>query len=493
MFCHKLIAQPLRRHLIPTIQSVRHLAAEPAPNPGHCDSNNTGAAQRPEIAVTTTTINGIKVVSARTVNHQHAHPLARVAIAFRAGSRYERPVGPGGSGSTVGAAHFLRRCVGLKSATGSAFLSTRTGQQYGVALFVRGDRELLTVTAAFRPGALCEAMSCLRQAATEPLFLPWEVDDVRKVVQHDCRTLDDCGRSVELLHLAAFRRGLGRAIMCPEYRWRAVCPRELHAFYQETCTADRCTVGALNVDADTLQRFVESLRLPGAVAGGDAGGGGCTGGVASTFHNDVRRLHTGSRWSHIAVGAEAGACSGGDGNARKNALSLAVVRNALGAGPVGEYTSTMAHETGILPAAIAEACGPQALFRCEALHASYSDGGLIGFQLTAEPHDVAAALRAAVGAMRQGGDKLTEDDVRRGKAKVQAAILYELESEQRLLDDMVAQTLLHGQWTSAQDLRAEVDALPVSEVQGMLQKCTCELAMAAVGDLDQVPYLDEIN
>lgn len=436
-----------------------------------CTTN--GDSDPIEIPIELSTAGQIKVITGNSAGWQHSAPLARVSITFAAGSRYESPP------TTVGAAHYIRRCMGLKSGNGSAFLTTRTGQQYGIAGFARADREHITMCVVCKPAHICEALCCLKQACTEPLFLPWELETVRSLVSYDHRHLDEVGRSIDLLHMAAYRRGLGRSMVCPEYRWRALCPPALRTFYQQTCRPDRCTVAALNVNVELIQQFAGSLKFGQATTETPA-----LSQEKSAFHADVRRLHTPSRWSHVAVGGE----TSGSGD-RKEQFAAAVLQNVLGNGSVIDCTTTVASDVGVLARAVAKAC-PDSVFRCEALHASYSDSGLFGFQLNVEPSQVRAALQAALAVMR--GD-VNKEDVARGRAKLRASVLFAMESEQGWMDEMAAQMVLGGKWSGVKELLAEVDAVTAADVQGLLTKLGGDkMAMAAVGNLDVVPYMDEL-
>lgn len=423
------------------------------------------------LTVQTDVVNQIKVVSSNTNNYNHRSPLARISITFRAGSRFE-------SASTIGASHFLRRCAGLKSNLGTSFLGTRTAQQYGIAAFCRADRETISAVVTASPRFACEAMCCLKHAFTEPLYLPWEVSAMRHLIMADVNHLDDVGICLNLLHGAAFRRGLGHSLYCPAHRWKHIGPETLHEYHQSRCRASECTVAGLNVDHDTLKTFAQSLVLSTSENEEPD--------IQSPFLGGECRQPTDSPWCHVAI-----AGAGSSSSSLSESVALAVLQQAWGSGPATECTSVMRNDAGVLASAVRAAC-PDSLFRCSAINCSYSDAGLFGFQLSTEAPCIAKALDAAMGAMR-AGKPISDEHMAIGKQKLKAAILLELESEQRWLDEIGGQTSLLGQVVSLQDTLGAVDAVSSCDVENSLDKCMGKLSMSVVGNVNAVPYLDELE
>lgn len=415
-------------------------------------------------------VNKVKVVSSNTFNLNHKSPLARISITFRAGSRFE-------TAKTLGASHFLRRCAGLKSNLGTSFLSTRTAQQYGIAAFCRADRETITAVVTANPRFACEAMCCLKHTFTEPLYLPWEVSDIRNLIMADVNHLDDVGLCLNLLHAAAFRRGLGYSLFCPTHRWKQIGPDTLHEFHQSRCRPSECTVAGLNVDHDTLKTFAQALVLSNSDSQQET--------VQSPYIGGECRKPTDSPWCHIAVAGE-----GSSSSSLSESIALATLQQAWGNGPVMDCTSVMHNDSGVLASAVRKAC-PDSLFRCSSINCSYSDAGLFGFQLSAEAPCINNALKAAMAVVRAGSP--SDEQVALGKQKLKSAILFEMESEQRWLDEIGGQTAVLGQVVSLQETIAAVDAVTSSDVNTALEKCFKKLSMSVVGNIDPVPYLDELE
>lgn len=413
-------------------------------------------------------VNKIKVVSSDTLNVNHAAPLARMSITFQAGSRFE-------TASTIGASHFLRRCAGLKSQVGTSFLGTRTAQQYGIAAFCRADRETISAVVTSNPRFACEAMCCLKHVFTEPLYLPWEVSDMRHLIMADVNHLDDVGRCLNMLHAAAFRRGLGNSLFCPTHRWKQIGPDTLHEYHQSRCQAATCTVAGLNVDHETLKTFAQSLVLPSADQPQN---------VPSPFVGGECRQSTESPWCHVAIAGE-GSCS----KSLPESIALAVLQQAWGSGPAMDCTNVIPNDSGVLASAVRAVC-PDSLFRCSAINCSYSDSGLFGFQLSVEAAYIAKALGAAMAAFKTG--KPSNEHVAMGKQKLKAAILFELESEQRWLDEIGGQTAVMGQVMPLAETFAAIDGVADSDVSKALDRCLGKLSMSAVGNVEAIPYLDEL-
>lgn len=414
-------------------------------------------------------VNHIKVVSSDTHNINHKSPLARISITFRAGSRFE-------TAPTIGASHFLRRCAGLKSKSGTSFLGTRTAQQYGIAAFCRADRETISAVVTANPRFACEALCCLRHVFTEPLYLPWEVSDMRNLIMADVNHMDDVSHCLNMLHTAAFRRGLGNSLFCPSHRWKHIGSDVLHEFHQSRCRASECTVAGLNVDHDTLKTFAQSLGFSKADNQPET--------IKSTFHGGELRKPTHSPWCHVAIAGE-----GSSSSSLNESIALAVLQQAWGSGPAMDCTNVIPNDSGVLAAAVRAAC-PESMFRCCAFNFNYSDGGLFGFQLSAEATHIGKACNAAMSVFTNV--KIGDELVQTGKQKLKAAILFDLESEQRWLNEIGGQMALLGQVAPLQETLATIDAVKSSDISTAMDRCLKKLSMSVVGNVEAVSYLDDL-
>ena len=56
----------------------------------------------------------------------------------------------------------------------------------------------------------------MEDVATRQLFKPWEISDQSPRLRHQISTVPETSRVIELLHKAAYRKGLGNSLYCPK-------------------------------------------------------------------------------------------------------------------------------------------------------------------------------------------------------------------------------------------------------------------------------------
>lgn len=128
--------------------------------------------------------------------------------------------------------------------------------------------------------------------------------------------------------------------------------------------------------------------------------------------------------------------------------------------------------------------------------------------------------KAAVSFLRS--PNISDADINRGKTELKAAVLYGVESNQGLLENITQQALLKGKVSSPSSVAAEIDKISSADVQNVSDnllfvvlfrfkvymkqrcnwKCICfqaalklstgKMSMGAIGDLRTVPYIDEM-
>ncbi|XP_037073893.1 cytochrome b-c1 complex subunit 2, mitochondrial-like [Pollicipes pollicipes] len=141
---------------------------------------------------------------------------------------------------------------------------------------------------------------------------------------------------------------------------------------------------------------------------------------------------------------------------------------------------------GLLGAAAASAGGAAA-----ALGATYPDVGLVGYTVVAEASQAGKAVEAVNKAFKTAS--LTAEDVSRGKALVKAALLRADDNSGTAVESMGVQGASLGAVTSVEEAVKAVDAVKLADVQTLHKKLVGgKLSMAARGNLQHVPYLDQL-
>ncbi|XP_063228830.1 cytochrome b-c1 complex subunit 2, mitochondrial isoform X2 [Bacillus rossius redtenbacheri] len=408
-----------------------------------------------------TTVLPSKLVVASVDNNS---PVARVSVAFKGGCRYETV-------HNLGAAHMLRIAGGLTNRNSSYFGLTRNLQQIGASLGTSGDRETVVYTVEGTRDNVEVALQYLADAATKQVFKPWELSDSLPRLRYELATIPVEARTLDLLHKAAFRTGLGNTLFCPKPLVGKHSSETLQHYTRSLLTAGRTAVAAVGLPHGQLVAFAQNLGL-------DDGAGPAS--PTRYFGGEIRKEKL-SDMAHVAVAAEGASLAN-----QKEALAFAVLRYALGAGPATKWGSSVSP----LYKAAAGASGSES-FAVSALNVSYSDAGLFGFVASAPAEVAGKVVEAALKQLRAG--QAADADVARGKAQLKAELLYALESGHGLLEDLVSQALLLGAVSGPAQLAAAVDAVSSADVAAAAKKVSQgKLSLAAFGQLHTVPYLDQL-
>lgn len=125
-----------------------------------------------------------------------------------------------------------------------------------------------------------------------------------------------------------------------------------------------------------------------------------------------------------------------------------------------------------------------------ALNLNYSDAGLFGFIAVAPAADAGKVVSAAAKVLRAAS--VNESQLSRAKAQLKADLLMTQENTGALLEELSLQTLLNRASTSA-ELLSTIDKVSVAEVNAVASKlASAKLAVAAIGSLSNVPFVDEL-
>jgi len=390
-------------------------------------------------------------------------PVSKVALVFKAGSRYE-------TASSNGAAHVLRTSAGLATKNSSSFAITRSIQQAGGSLTAESGREHVLYNLDMIRDNLDNCLGLLTDVGTQPSFKAWELGDNLKRVGTELAMRDPSTIALEMLHGAAFRNsGLGHSIFVPEHQFGKLSPDVMSEFFASTHLASRMAVVGLGVDHEALVSYAKGLPV--------ASGAGAAG--ASSYGSGELRHETGAAVTCVAV-AGAGASIG-----TSDAAALAVAQQILGIGPSTKYGS---NASSILAKTIA-ATG--CVGSASAININYSDNGLFGYFVMADSASVAKIITAVHSAVK--GLKVSDADVARGKTQAKAAVHMACESSGELLQDMGLQALLTGKYANPSAAVGAIDAVTPAAVRSALQKALGgKLSMGAIGSLSTVPYLDQL-
>lgn len=411
------------------------------------------------------TPSGISVIS--TENYS---PVSHLSVLIKAGSRYE-------NGLNRGISHCLRNCSSLSSAHRTAFAITRHIEEFGGKLWVTSTREHMMYTLQCNRDEFDLAIELLSEVASQHVFKPWEVSDAtpRMTVDRAIHEQNPDSVLMELLHQAAFRGGLNNSLYCPAFMIGKHDSEMLHNFVKEHYTAPRTTAVGFGIDHEYFSAAVQKL-FDMKILSGDVG-------KESRFGGGEIRVETNLPHTHTAIVAEGASLTN-----TKEMLSLAVLQCILGLGPRMKHTGS---EHSKLGAAAAKAATSP--FSVSALNINYSDIGMFGVHIVGNPKDMQQMVKAVVTGMREATKSITDEDVKIAKNILKTKICLERDSVSDQGEDMLVQFATTGVLKTPEELQKDVDAITTTDVSTVASKVMkTKPAIASLGPLDHMPYLDEL-
>ena len=120
------------------------------------------------------------------------------------------------------------------------------------------------------------------------------------------------------------------------------------------------------------------------------------------------------------------------------------------------------------------------------LNLNYSDAGLFGFVAAAPATDAGKVVSAAAKVLRSAS--VNESQFSRAKAQLKADLLMAQENTGVLFEELALQALLNQN-----DLLSTIDKVSIAEVNAVASRfATAKLTVAAVGNLSNVPFVDDL-
>ncbi|EDW68605.1 cytochrome b-c1 complex subunit 2, mitochondrial [Drosophila virilis] len=390
-------------------------------------------------------------------------PVSRVSIVLRAGSRYE-------AYDTLGASHLLRLAGSLSTQRSSAFAIARHIQQVGGTLTTWGDRELVGYTVETTSDNVETGLRYL-QDLLQPAFKPWELKDNAKTLHNQLDAVTTEERAIELVHKAAFRRGLGNSIYIPRFQLGKISSESLLHYVANTFSAGTAAVVGVGVENNLLSGFAQTLSFPS--------GGGDSKSSANYYGGDARKDTAGHR-AVVAVAGEGGAASN-----HKEALAFAILEQAIG----GDAATKRGKSAGAFSEAAS--CASDAPVALKAINKSYLDAGLFGFVASADSKDIGKTVEFLVRALKSGS--VSDKDVARGKALLKSRIISNYSSDSGLIKQIGRQAALTRTVLEADALVAAIDGISLDQVQAAAKKVAgSKLSVGAIGHLANVPYASDL-
>lgn len=407
--------------------------------------------------VNNSNVNGVLVTSA-----ENNSPISRVSIVFRAGSRQE-------THDNQGVTHVLRVCAGLSTKSASQFAITRHIQQLGASLHCTLDRETISYTLEGTRSAVEQVLPFLSAVATEPSFRPWEVADTIGRLRLELATRPPQLRTIDLLHKAAYRSGLGNSLFIAKYNLGKVGPETLQHFVNCNLTSDKATVVGLGVDHKELTYFVEKVKFP------QSSGQPIN---PSAYKGGEIRCDKGGDLAYIAIAGE-----GAGHNDMKASAACAVLQKVLGPGSSVPY----ALDHGLLRSSIKVSDN----YAVSGLNANYADTGLVGAMVVAPSNVAGQITENIVDVLRNG--KVSDEWVNKGKNQLKASVLLASENGKSVIRKLGQTGALTGSGISPIQYVNLVDSVTTQDVNNALKKLGSKISISSFGNLTCVPHLADLK
>ncbi|RVE41810.1 hypothetical protein evm_013532 [Chilo suppressalis] len=388
-------------------------------------------------------------------------PVTRVTIAFKAGSRYEPQ-------TDLGVAHVLRSAAGLSTKNASSFIIARQLSQIGASVTASGDREFVYYTLEATQDNFQAAVEMLNKIVSNQEFRPWEMSDNAPRLKYDLAALPPQVRAVDLLHRAAYRRGLGNSLYISPKRIGKVSSESMQHYATSNLTPSRCAITIIGDSQEKAGLVANALQL---------GSSGDAQDEPSKYFGGELRKEMGGDLAHVALAVQ-GAPAGSP-----QALALAVAAKALGNGPMTKW--------GADNSPLSKAVGNVGPFAAAGFNVAYSDNGLFGVVLSVPKDEASAAVSSVAKLMKSGS--LSAEAINAGKNQLKLQVLSEAEDGTSLAESLAAQGLYKGTARSPADIARDIDQINSSTVNQVLANASkSKISMGAAGNLAFVPYVDEL-
>jgi len=408
--------------------------------------------------------NGLVVASIE--NHS---PVTRVSAVVNVGARDEAP-------GQQGAAHALRVYSGLATRNYTVFGLSRNLNQIGAEFNVTSDRESTSYSLECVRSHSARALDVLAEVVSRPEFRHWEIKDANPRLQLDLDYYDEQPelRIGDLIHRAAFRNSLSRSLYAPRFNLSNLNSETLHQFRERVFSQNRLTIVGLGINHDELVRNADKFRLPNV---------NYTRQAAKYINSEVLE-DTESELVHVAVAHE------GVSLASKDLLASRVASYALGTGGARiKYSSGASRlERVVVPLAREPAA-------VSTFNFNYSDAGIFGVHVVGNKSDVAKVVRGAIREVARAAQSgFSNDEINRAKNALKASISFAHESSHNVIAAIAQNPDAAAQSINLNEVFRQIDALSANDVNSFLKRASSSKpSLAAVGDLTELPRLDEIT
>jgi len=131
------------------------------------------------------------------------------------------------------------------------------------------------------------------------------------------------------------------------------------------------------------------------------------------------------------------------------------------------------------------------LIAASALNLNYSDAGLFGLTISAPANMTKDAVLKAAKLLRSL--KISDAQLASAKAQLKADLLMGLDNSAQALENLTLSTFFNGSSTDVFAVLSQMEKITSADVNAVAGQLTsAKFAVAAVGNVQHVPYADEL-
>jgi ubiquinol-cytochrome c reductase core subunit 2 len=410
--------------------------------------------------------NGIVVASLE--NHS---PVSRIAAVLNVGARDE-------THEQLGATHALRVYSSLATRNHSLFGLSRNLDQVGAQLSVTSSRETLTYLLENDRRNTQRSVDILGEIISRPQLRHWEISDAEPRLEFDLDVYDESPhlRINDLIHRASFKSGLSNSLFAPRYNIHDLNSELLEEFRQQNFTSNRLVLVGVGLPHDELLRYTDLFRLQASKTN-------LTRKPTKFIKSEIREDND-SDIVHVAIAGEGVSLSG------KELLASHIASHAFGASG-----SRIKYSTGSNKLARAILSSAKDPFAVSSFNANYSDTGLFGFHIIGNKNDIGKLTKGVVSEVaKTTKNGLSNDDVNRAKNSLKAALSYDFETANKLVDVIASNPEQSNTHSNLGEVFKAIDAVSGNDVNAFVKRIgTGKHSLAAIGNLSELPRLEELN
>jgi len=396
----------------------------------------------------------------KTTSVESDSEIASVAILVKSGPAYE-------SYDNLGVSHALRLAVGQSTANITGFGINRTINHLGAKMTVTGSRDYLLYSLTCQENRLRLLFDFFSEIVSSPSFKPWEIGEAHEVerMSFDLASVDLPTQTMELLHKAAYRTGLGNSLYSPEYMVGKHKTQALLDFHQNTHTLSRAVLVGHGVDSRDMGQYASLVKL----------GSGQGLNSNNKYYGGEERQHGGGNLTYIAIAGESAPHSNG-----KDAMASLLLKNILGtAGRVKRVDGS-----GKLIKELSKIEGEKAV---SGINCTYDSSGLTGAFVVCNSKVAGKVVNETVAALRNL--TITSEEVAAAKKAVLVDHAENIQNPVSAVEALGVQAM----FGSGDDVTDLISMVSLSDVQAAAKRlANGKLSMASAGNIANVPYLDSL-